>query len=92
MPSNEGRAKDFAVFILDLPLLYLATDRLSLGGSEKLKPCDNYAKESQHHHRRNCVIFKLVKVFLSGVSCTENCFYQTLGNFPGITHYKEWFQ
>ena len=40
-----GRAKDFAARLLDLSLIYLTTDNLSLGNPEKLNMCYDYKKE-----------------------------------------------
>ena len=45
-----GRAIDSAVRLLDLSLIYLATDNLSLGRSEKLNLCYNWKKESHPLH------------------------------------------
>ena len=37
--------------------------------------------KSHLHHRCICMICKLEKQFLKGVSCTENCFYSNLSTF-----------
>ena len=74
---------DFAARRLDLPLIYLVTDNLSLINSEKLKLCCNYEKESHLLHWRIFVTCKIKKQHLSGVSWTESCFYWTLWKFLG---------